>query len=199
MSAEDARIAEEIEPVNRRDFIDVVVFAALVALCVVDRLWINHWPNATPILAAALFAAFFMRRMWLAVLVPIAILLLTDPVKGMYEPGAMIVNYLAMAAPVLLRPVLRSRPSAAVIGGSSIGAGLGYFLISNFGVFAFTPWYAKSITGLVECYVAALPFLKYTLAGVVGWSIVFFGAWRLATQAWPQLVTARPVVARNGG
>jgi hypothetical protein len=47
--------------------------------------------------------------------------------------------------------------------------------------------YSLDMAGLTQCYVAALPFLKYTVAGDLFWAAVLFGgAWlvqRLTTRA----------------
>ena len=49
---------------------------------------------------------------------------------------------------------------------------------TNFAVWAFSGMYSLDMAGLVQCYVAALPFLKYTVAGDLFWAAVLFGgAW----------------------
>jgi hypothetical protein len=55
---------------------------------------------------------------------------------------------------------------------------LAFFAISNFAVWAFSGIYSLEWQGLIQCYVAALPFLQNTVAGDLFWAAVLFGgAW----------------------
>ena len=54
-----------------------------------------------------------------------------------------------------------------------------FFLVTNFAVWAFTSMYAPTLDGLLLCYVLALPFYAYTLAGDLVWNTVFAGSWAL--------------------
>ena len=56
-----------------------------------------------------------------------------------------------------------------------------FFLATNFAVWQFGGIYPTTGAGLVQCYAAGLPFLKYLLAGDLVWSTILFGAYRLAT------------------
>ena len=69
-----------------------------------------------------------------------------------------------------------SRVVLASISGSTI-----FYLISNFGVWISSPMYAKSVAGLALCYSLALPFYGSSLAGDLTYSVLFFGAYHLAT------------------
>jgi hypothetical protein len=61
-----------------------------------------------------------------------------------------------------------------------------FYLSTNFAVWAFSSLYSHDMAGLAQCYIAALPFLKHTVAGDLFWSAVLFGgAWLL------QLMQAR--------
>ena len=63
---------------------------------------------------------------------------------------------------------------ARICGVSFLGS-LQFYLISNFGVWTGT-MYPHTLAGFVTCYVRALPFFGFTLAGDVGFSAVLFGA-----------------------
>ncbi|HMO15059.1 MAG TPA: hypothetical protein PKD64_18015 [Pirellulaceae bacterium] len=49
--------------------------------------------------------------------------------------------------------------------GSIIFCSLFFFLVSNFACWLFGGWYERSLFGLLECFLMALPFLKLTLIG----------------------------------
>jgi hypothetical protein len=53
--------------------------------------------------------------------------------------------------------------------------------------------YPLTLSGLVYCYVAALPFFQNTLCGDMFWSAALFGGWRLVRS-----VAIPPVPARAG-
>jgi len=51
---------------------------------------------------------------------------------------------------------------------------LAYWLWTNFGVWSTTHWYPKTIVGLIECYVVALPFLSNAWLGDMIWLTILF-------------------------
>ena len=67
----------------------------------------------------------------------------------------------------------------------------------NFVVWMTSAWYTKTATGLVECYLAALPFFKYRMAGDVCSVVVFFGLYTLIAYRWPSLAMEPLVRARS--
>ena len=62
-----------------------------------------------------------------------------------------------------------------IFGAVALNAGL-FFLISNFGVWL-EGFYPQTFAGLIECYVAGLPFLGYSLLGDSFYSIILFGGY----------------------
>ena len=55
-----------------------------------------------------------------------------------------------------------------------------FFVITNFGVWAFDGLYPRTFEGLVVCYIAAIPFFGNTLAGSLFYTAVLFGGFALA-------------------
>jgi hypothetical protein len=70
-----------------------------------------------------------------------------------------------------------------------------FFILTNLGVWALTPLYPKTLSGLSECYVAALPFFRNTLAGDLLYSGLLFGGLAMAERRWPRLAETSPSVA----
>ena len=64
--------------------------------------------------------------------------------------------------------------------GCSLGASVWFFLATNFAHWVFYDMYAKTAAGLLQCYAAALPFFRYTLAGDLGFACLLFGGYALA-------------------
>ena len=64
---------------------------------------------------------------------------------------------------------------------------LQFFLITNFGVWAFLNSYPRTGAGLAACYIAGSPFFWNTLAGDALYATLLFGAVALAERLAPQL------------
>ena len=170
---------------------EVGMFLALVALGVAGRL-LPHAPNFTPLVAAALFAGFFLRSASAAACVPLASLLLSDVVLGVYDYKVMGVVYLCLLAPVLMSRVLQRRLSVLTVGAGSVGASALFFGATNLAVWLSSGMYEHTLAGLVRCYVAALPFLQNALLGDLFWSGLLFGAWALVGAARRPAVSGTP-------
>lgn len=153
----------------------------LILLAAASRL-LPHPPNFAPVAAIGLFAgaALGRRTAWL---VPVAALLLSDAVIGFYHPMSMFWNYAGFAACLLLGSAIlgpaRSLPRFA---GATLTSSIAFFALSNFGMWA-SGYYPRTLAGLVECYVAALPFFRNTLASDVVYTAALFGGWALLRSA----------------
>ena len=65
-----------------------------------------------------------------------------------------------------------------VISGTLAGSVL-FYLVTNFAVWAFTPLYDKTGSGLIQCYTMAIPFFRNTVLGDLFYVGVFFGVFEL--------------------
>lgn len=155
----------------------VVVFVVLVAVAVMGRV-MEHAPNFAPVAAAALFAGFFFTRRAVAAAVPVVAMLVADVMVGFYEWPLMLAVYAAFTAPAFF---LRRGVGVARIGLSAVAASVLFFVVSNAAVWAFTPWYDQTLSGLLSCFAAAAPFFRFTLLGDLMYSGVFFGGFALVT------------------
>lgn len=169
-----------------------LVLVAIIAVAVGVRLVTHFFPgvlpwNFSPVLAVALFggACFTDRR--LALLVPLAIMLLADMVIGMHALVPVI--YLCLAATVLLgMGVLRHRRGVLRIGATAVGSATGFYLVTNFAVWLSAGMYPMTTEGLLACYAAGLPFYQFgTLPGTLLWSALLFGGFALLTHRFPTL------------
>ncbi len=150
-----------------------LIVLMLIILAVTTRLWL-HVPNMTAVGAVALFAgAYLTRRSW-AVAVPLAALALSDIWLGGYEPWVMASVYGSFALVGVLGLVLRARRSPLAIAGAAVASSTLFFLITNFAVWATTPWYAKTFSGLMTSYTLGLPFFRNMLFGDLFFSAILF-------------------------
>jgi len=180
--------------VMRNRMLSVLVFVGLIAAAVAGRL-MPHVPNFTPLAAVTLFAGVWYARRSTALLVPLGAMLASDAILGGYEWKVMAVVYVAMMLPVALRGVLRARLSAWRVAGAAAGSSVAFYLATNFAHWMWMPGYEHTLTGLTACYLAALPFFKYQLAGDLLFSAGLFGAYAVLAQCKPVESNAHPAMA----
>lgn len=156
----------------------IILFGALMRL-------IPHWPNFTPIAAMALFGGAYFKKKHLAFLVPLMALFVSDLFLGFHQ--WMIAVYISFAMVVGIGILLRSRIKVGTVLLASLSSSLLFFIITNFAMWVGSPFYPQNMGGLIECYVAALPFLNNGVLGDLFFSTVFFGGFYLAQLRFPVL------------
>jgi len=137
-----------------------------------------HPPNFTPIFAIALFAGVYLSKK-IAFSLPLIIMLVSDIFIGTYEPKLMIFVYSSFILCVCLGLWLKKHKKWQTVLGGSILSAVIFFFITNLAVWVFTPWYAKTFSGIMQCYLMALPFFRNTLFGNIFYVTVFFGTYEL--------------------
>ncbi|GAB4330188.1 MAG: hypothetical protein Kow00127_22420 [Bacteroidales bacterium] len=150
---------------------------------------IPHWPNFTPVAALALFGGALYGRKWLAFIIPLGAMFLSDLVLGLHQ--GIIAVYLAFALVVLLGFGLGQKPGALKLGAFTLIASLIFFIITNFAVWLGGIMYPLTFAGLMACYTAALPFFLNSVLGNIFFVSLFFGAWYLLTLRFPALQEKR--------
>lgn len=150
---------------------------------------IPHPPNFAPIAAMALFGGAYFNKKSFAFAVPLAAMFLTDAIIG-FHSGMWIV-YLSFALIVVIGMLMIKKVSVKNVVLASVTASISFFIITNFGVWAFGAMYPKNIAGLIECYVAAIPFIQNTLIGDLFFSGIMFGAYEFAKTKIPVLSEAK--------
>lgn len=146
---------------------------SMILMAAFSRL-IPHAPNFTAVTAMALFAGVTLPHRWLAVLVPVTALFMSDLVLGLH--GEMLFVYIPFALIALVAfSVKPSGKSWMQIGASSLAASFFFFALSNLGVWLISGMYTRTLQGLVACYVMALPFLGNQIVGDLFFSGLLFG------------------------
>jgi hypothetical protein len=159
-----------------------LILCALIAGAALIR-FLPHPPNFVPVAAMALFGGAFFRDKRLAYAVPLCAMLLSDLFLGFHSTMGYV--YLSFAIIVGIGFLLRKRVNFFTVTGASLGASTLFYVVTNFGVWFGNPYYPQTIEGMVSCYVAALPFFHYTVAGDLLFTGVLFGSWALITRAVP--------------
>jgi Family of unknown function (DUF6580) len=167
---------------------DLLVVAFLIGFDAGARL-LPHAPGFMPIAASALFAGRLLRLPILSPVIPIAAMALSSMTMGSDDWRIAFIVYAALALPALAGVLSRRWHGAAAVAAAMLPCSIAFFVLSNFAVWAFSGMYSLDGQGLLECYIAGLPFLKNTIAGDLFWCAVLFGS------AW--LVQQLPVAARR--
>jgi hypothetical protein len=173
MTAANAHIQHSPSPLRS----DLLLVLFLIGFDVAARL-LMHVPNVSPVAATALFAGMMLSRRSLALLVPLAAMLIGDLLIGFDDWRVSAVVYAAMLLPAVAGIMASHyRPSRVVVP-AVVVCSLIFFATTNFAVWAFSGMYSLDMAGLMQCYTLALPFLKYTMAGDLFWAgVLFGGAW----------------------
>jgi len=126
---------------------------------------IPHPPNFTPIIAAAVFAPFIFKDAVTSVAVVFIAMFVGDVVYGfhpymLYTYGSLIAAY---AIGRYGKNLFTNAFASSVV----------FFLITNFGVWL-SGYYGYTLSGLIACYIAAIPFFANQLAGTMLYTLGFF-------------------------
>lgn len=164
--------------ISRRLIVFTLILVALQTACKLFFAPRLEWSGFSPFIAIALFSGFIIKERNMSFLLPLLALFISDAIiqvlyinkqfdfSGFY-PGQW-KNYLLLLACTLIGWALKGKsyPSLVVAG---IAAPTLYFLVSNFLVWqgATEAVYARSFSGLMTCYEAALPFYKNSLMATV--------------------------------
>ena len=147
-----------------------VVPISLILILALARL-IPHPPNFTPIIAVAIMSGFFFKNIYLSLGVLIISMLLADIFIGFYNN--LIFVYLSLLLITFIFYKISKKINFKNLFFYSFVGSLIFFLISNFGVWALgSPGvsniaYEKSLSGLIECYIFAIPFFGNTFLSTI--------------------------------
>jgi hypothetical protein len=155
------------------------VALALTILSALARL-LPHPPNFTPVGGMSLFAGARLAG-WYAYLVPLAMMAVTDAllaaIKG--TPASLVSPfvYASFLIDVWIGRTLLARSENPIrIGSAAFLCSLQFFVVTNFAVWSMSRFYPHTPAGLVDCFLAAIPFYGRTLAGDLASTAVLFGA-----------------------
>ncbi len=157
----------------------IMLALILILFAAFSRL-IPHAPNFTPVISIALFAGAYLKKRY-AFFVPVAALLLSDLVIGFYDFGSMATVYGTILLIVAVGLMLEKKISAGKILGLSLTGAVVFFITTNFAVWMVpASIYPKTLAGLAQCYVMAIPFFWNMVLGTLVYSALMFGVYELA-------------------
>ncbi len=152
---------------TKRKLFDISLIILVVALY---RL-MPHVPNVAPITALALYSGVHLDRR-LAIVLPLVVMFVSDLIIGFH--GTMIFVYLSFLVSSLIGIWLKKRAKARNIVAGTLLASILFFVITNIGVWIEGRMYERTLEGLRDCFILALPFFRNTLGGDMLFTGLFF-------------------------
>jgi len=192
---------------NKPALLRTLLIFTLIVLAAALRLAPHPW-NFTPVGAIALFSGAMVRDRRLAFLFPLLVMFATDAIIGFNKLSPLV--YASFLLSVLIGravvgaslprgtkgafqrakreslPAVKERAVPRIAGATFLGA-LQFFLITNFGVWAFLNSYPRTSAGLAACYLAGVPFFWNTLASDALYATLLFCGFALAERLAPRL------------
>ena len=110
-------------------------------------------------------------------MVPFAALFLSDILLGLHN--SMIFVYGGFALTVVIGIMLQNRITFTNTAFAVVTSSVLFFLLTNFGTWLTSALYAKTGAGLVQAYVAGIPFFQNSLLGNLAYAALIFGGYSL--------------------
>jgi hypothetical protein len=179
---------------RQQRLIEAGVFLLIVTIGIASRFWLFELPNFKPVAAVALFGGFFFRKSWPAIAALIVIMVLSDLQLGVYDWKLAICVYtslgLACGLGVWIKRSVDKHAQrklgweqAGRFAIASLAMSTAFYLLTNGAFWWMGQLYAASWTGLVDCYVAGIPFYRATLFGDVFFTGLLVGGYALVETA----------------
>jgi hypothetical protein len=150
-----------------------VIFAVLARMPFMPHPW-----NFTPVAASLLYfgARGPRRQLWVPfVLLAASDIILTRFVYSFTFSWDHFVTWAWYAGVLWLGASLRQNMNWLRVGGAALASSVSFFVVSNFAVWACWNMYPKTMSGLMTCYAAAIPFFRHTIVGDMLFTAVMFG------------------------
>ena len=144
-----------------------------------------HPPNVSPVAAMALFGGAYFSDKRVAFLVPFLALLLSDVLIGLHD--TMVYVYAGFALTVVIGFWIGKKPNIGRTAIAVLVYSVLFFIITNFGAWASFGLYPKTTEGLMQAYVAAIPFFQNSLLGNLVFTTLLFGGYALLQRNIPAL------------
>jgi predicted Co/Zn/Cd cation transporter (cation efflux family) len=170
------KISAIIDPEVSRMRAKLFTISAIIFALAMFRL-LPHLPNVSPVAAMALFGGAYYADKRMAFLVPFLALFLSDLVLGLHN--SMIFVYAGFALTVAIGFLLKGRVTITNTAFATVISSVLFFLLTNLGAWMTSGLYARSAEGLMQAYVAGIPFFQNSLLGNVVFVAVIFGGYHL--------------------
>jgi hypothetical protein len=158
---------------------NLAIAICLIFIAVSLRL-LPHPANFAPVAAVAIFGGAVLPRK-LALWAPLTAMVISDVIIGLHP--LIFLTWSCYALIALASSAWLKNPK--LLNGLSVtlGGSIFFFVATNFGVWLQSGMYARTWSGLGQCYYMAIPFFRNTIASDLFYTAALFAAYKLATSA----------------
>ena len=156
-----------------------ILILSLIIATALSNILLSNIPNFSPVASVALFSGFYLSNKKLAILIPVACMLISDYFIGFHS--LMWAVYLSFAFTVVMGIKMKTSSSKKVIINSVLSS-LIFFFITNSAVWLTGNFYSSDLSGLGLCLTMGIPFFKYTLLSSTVFSTILFGGFQILNQ-----------------
>jgi len=160
---------------KKQTIITLSLFAVVIMASMIMRV-VPHPANFIPIGALALLSGVYIKSKW-GILLPVAVMMTSDLIIGMHS--LVLFTWGSFLVFGMIGWWIRKNKNIFRMIGGAISGSVIFYLVTNFAVWAFTPLYNKTATGLIDSYYMAIPFFRNAALGDLFYAGVFFGAFEL--------------------
>jgi len=170
------------------------LISGIVLVAALSRLLMTELPNVSPLGAMALFGGAYFSKRYLAVIIPLLALWISDvalnnTIYAAYYEGfswfGVPMVYLSIIVIALMGTKLLKQIKVKNLFIASLLTSLVFFLITNLGSWWAIPAYSKDLVGIIAAYTAGLPFFLSTILSNLFFTAVLFGGYELLKQRNP--------------
>lgn len=147
----------------------VILFA--VVLLIISRS-LSFIPNFTPTISLIVFISIMFRNHYVLAFIIILSQVISDYFLGYYS--SMLFVYLSYVLIAVTSKCILKEFNFMHIMGTSIISVIIFYLVSNYGVWQMMDLYQYNFSGLMQCYIAGIPFLKYSLISTLLYSTTIY-------------------------
>ena len=162
------------------NYIMNIRFSVIVSIILMLALYrvIPHPPNVSPVAAMALFGGAYFTDRKLAFIIPLFALVVSDMIIGLHDTMPFV--YGAFTVTVMAGIWLHNRLGVMAVASTAIATSLLFFVVTNFAAWLFNQGlYPMTSAGLLQSYIAGIPFYANTLIGDLFFTALLFGGFHL--------------------
>ena len=145
--------------------VPILIITFLIFLGIISRVIkitnINDFPNFTAIIAISVLSGMFFKNRIIAIMIPLIAMVVSDLIIGFN-----LLNIIWIYIPLIFITYSSfsiKNNNYEQITNRFVAGPIIFFLISNLGVWITSGMYLKNFNGLIQCYIAGIPFLNNSL------------------------------------
>ena len=163
-----------------------ITLIIIISLGIISRL-IYHIPNFTPIFSICLFSGMMFKNTKKMYFVPLACMFITDLFLGIHS--TILFVYVSLLIVIFIGRINSNSYLFSRLIISIFLSNIVFFMITNFGVwFMQIGYYDKTFSGLMTCYIAAIPFFKNALLSNLIFTPILIYSYKYIIKRYPVLL-----------